>query len=719
LRARAQIYDLIAPASAEYAFDMIASGERLAGLCLALLIATAAGSPATAQARPKTDADASLAPAVKPLVIEGLGKGTIPLSGPWQFHLGDDPAWAAPGFDDAHWEQLSADQGWGAQGHYSYTGFAWYRLHIAFPPASGTPPDIALIFDYLDDAYEVYWNGALVGHIGKLPPHPSWPYDYGQPTLGLGQAQNGVLALRVWKAPLWSSDQGTGGGFEVAPELGTPAAVEARKATWDYSWLRRYQFAFGLQSLYALVCLLSLLAWLRDRSQGLLFWMAGFCFGPPMTMLLSGLRIPWSASVVIGLQQPLYGLADVSLWFLLLWLLQLRDMPRLVRLTRVVAVAGLTLISVDGVLMGMDWSSQAIPRAQVADAILTGIFTLAELLAPMLVIVAVARRRRLDPARWLVATFAFITQMLAVADSMGLEGVRYTHSTFTDKLTAPLFTIEGNAINASTLASTLMLFAIVYAVYSYSVEHRKREAALEQEFKNARELQQVLVPESLPTLPGFAVTSAYKPALEVGGDFFQIIPLDDGTTLIVLGDVSGKGLKAAMTVSLIVGVVRALANIIPTPAGLLSELNQRLCGRQQGGFTTCIAMQVDAGGRCTMASAGHPAPFLNQREVDLPGALPLGIDASAVYQQTALTLAPGDRLALYTDGLLEARSPSGELFSFTRLESLFASNPSAAQATEAAVTFGQDDDITVLTLTRLSTGEESTADHIAPALSPA
>ena len=86
--------------------------------------------------------------------------------------------------------------------------------------------------------------------------------------------------------------------------------------------------------------------------------------------------------------------------------------------------------------------------------------------------------------------------------------------------------------------------------------------------------------------------------------------------------------------------------------------------------------------------------------MDLPGALPLGIDPAIVYEELRLQINPGDRFALYTDGLLEARAPSGEIFSFERLQSLFASHPDAARATEAAVAFGQEDDITVLTLTR-------------------
>ena len=94
-----------------------------------------------------------------------------------------------------------------------------------------------------------------------------------------------------------------------------------------------------------------------------------------------------------------------------------------------------------------------------------------------------------------------------------------------------------------------------------------------------------------------------------------------------------------------------------------------------------------------MASAGHPAPFLNQHELDLPGALPLGVLPTQPIKEETVTLREGDHFSLYTDGLLEARNTSGEIFSFERLDALFATRPNAAEATEAAVNFGQDDDI--------------------------
>jgi serine phosphatase RsbU (regulator of sigma subunit) len=190
----------------------------------------------------------------------------------------------------------------------------------------------------------------------------------------------------------------------------------------------------------------------------------------------------------------------------------------------------------------------------------------------------------------------------------------------------------------------------------------------------------------------------------VGGDFFQLIPGEGeaaGSSIVIVGDVSGKGLKAAMSVSLIVGAARTLAETTSSPGEILAGINRRLIGRMQGGFVTCIILRLDPDGDCVVANAGHLPPFLNLEEMDLPGALPLGLIPGLIYDELQFHLAAQDRLALYTDGLLEARSESGEIFGFERLRRLMGMRPSAAQAAHAAVSFGQDDDITVLTLTRL------------------
>jgi serine phosphatase RsbU (regulator of sigma subunit) len=228
-------------------------------------------------------------------------------------------------------------------------------------------------------------------------------------------------------------------------------------------------------------------------------------------------------------------------------------------------------------------------------------------------------------------------------------------------------------------------------------------------------VQRVLVPEALPAIEGYAVTSAYQPYSEVGGDFFQIIPNSDGSTMVALGDVSGHGLKAGMSVSMIVGVLRAESDRT-SPAELLGALNRCLAGRMGGGFATGMIFRLDRDGTVTFANAGHLPPFLNGQEYTLDASLPLGLIAYSDYTENALQLQPGDQLSVYTDGVLEATNAKGELFGFDRMKALFARRPTAQQAVQAAIEFGQEDDITVLTLTRLASGVESTTSLSAPVL---
>jgi hypothetical protein len=657
--------------------------------------------------------------------VDGLGKGTALLDGPWQFHLGDNAAWAQPAAEDATgqngWEQLTTAKSWGAQGHPAYVGYAWYRKHVRLEAAPGVAPEFALMMPRVDDVYEIYWNGTLIGRYGTMPPHPSFLWARGARTFGMGQVRDGVLAVRVWKAPLDSFDSDQLGGLYAPPLVGSPDAIAAHMDTRDYAWLRSRQYTFGLQSLYGIVALLGILAWLRNRSLRVALWVAVFSFSPILATFLTGLRIPFSYNFALGRLQPVFSFADISLWFLLLYLLELDKNPKLMKFSRILAVISLASTSLDGLLTLADWSNPLYTHwEQAADGALTAIFTTTQLYP--LILVALAIRKRLDLASWMLAIAAFFSEMILVARISLDQGSRYTHWDIARKFTDPLFTINGNVFNAQIIANTLLLLTIVYAVFRYLQDAIRRQSGMEQEFKSARELQQVLIPETLPEVPGYAVTSAYRPAQEVGGDFFQIIPLEGeyaGSTLVVLGDVSGKGLKAAMTVSLLVGAVRTLARFAPQPSELLAELNQRMWGRMQGGFTTCLAMVLRADGHCTVASAGHPAPYLNDHELELPGALPLGLTADASYAESSFELGEGDHFSLYTDGLLEARNATGELFSFARVDALFAGRPDAAQATEAAVDFGQDDDITVLTLTRLGSGERSTTLLSSPVFAPA
>ena len=647
-------------------------------------------------------AQAPAAASAHTLVIDGLGKGVAPLAGPWQFHLGDDPAWAAPGYDDSHWEQLTADKTWGAQGHPSYTGFAWYRRTINITPAPGADPDVALLIPIIDDAYDLYWNGVKVGQYGKLPPYPIVYEGIPNQTFGLGPIRSGVLAVRVWKFALASNDPDNLGGFERMPLIGSPSAIAAERGNRDYKWLQSQQFRFGLTSLYALVALLSFVAWLRDRNQMLLFWMSLYALMLTMDVLLIGMRLSYPFEIGQLLAQMAIAIRETSGWFLLIWLLQLHQHPRLVHYTKLAAIIGIASATIDGSLSFLYPDFISVMQMQIADAITTFPAVTFECIPVALVAYAIFKRRRLDSTRWLVAILAFLNSTVYAVENISVQGVRYTHWTLGDKIEAPLFTVVGNNFSLPTILRTLLFLYIVYAVIRYTIDNRRRQHAMEREFQNARELQQVLVPENLPALAGFDLTSAYRPAQEVGGDFFQIIPVEEGSTLIVLGDVSGKGLKAAMAVSMIVGAVRTLVETTSRPAEILAGLNRRLYGRLQGGFATAVALRLDSDGTCTISCAGHPAPYVNDEELIFPGTLPLGVLPRATFEESQFQMGERDQLALYTDGLLEARSQNGDLYSFARLKTLFASRPTAEQAAEAAVNFGQDDDITVLTLTRVA-----------------
>lgn len=255
----------------------------------------------------------------------------------------------------------------------------------------------------------------------------------------------------------------------------------------------------------------------------------------------------------------------------------------------------------------------------------------------------------------------------------------------------PPFTVQTGIL----LHLVFLLALLVFLIRRFTLARREEER-LAGEFEAARQVQQVLLPDELDQCPGFAVECIYQPADEVGGDFFQQIGDGEGGMLIVVGDVSGKGLPAAMLVSVLIGAIRAEAGHGTEPARVLASLNTRMMGRAHGGFTTCLAAHLTAGGVLTIANAGHLPPYLNGKELGVPGTLPLGLVANARYECTTAHMAAGDRLTFVSDGVVEAQSKSGELLGFDRTRDL--SQLPAAHIAQVARAFGQQDDITVVTV---------------------
>jgi serine phosphatase RsbU (regulator of sigma subunit) len=255
------------------------------------------------------------------------------------------------------------------------------------------------------------------------------------------------------------------------------------------------------------------------------------------------------------------------------------------------------------------------------------------------------------------------------------------------------------------IAVTLGYIGFVIVSISEARRHiraQTEKATLESEMAAAREVQRVMVPTDMPQINGYVIETVYLPAAEVGGDFFQVIPLKSGRTLVVIGDVSGKGLGAAMIVSMIVGALRTVSAYTEEPAEILGELNRRLCGHVHDGFATCLVIRLDQDGRSALANAGHLPPYLNGSEVCSPGSLPLGMQENATYLQSGLEMAIGDAVVLLTDGIAEAHNDQRMLFGFARVESMLRAGATAREIAEAAQQHGQNDDITVLRIARIA-----------------
>ncbi|MGD0627840.1 MAG: PP2C family protein-serine/threonine phosphatase [Terracidiphilus sp.] len=293
---------------------------------------------------------------------------------------------------------------------------------------------------------------------------------------------------------------------------------------------------------------------------------------------------------------------------------------------------------------------------------------------------------------WSLSAYTFVILFL-------LEQIPAAHARATNAMRlVSAFSVGNLVVGLGQLTAMLFFLTLAAIIVRRSTRMSRQQAVHEGELAAAREVQQVILPEQVEGIAGFKVESVYQPAQQVGGDFFQILPTSGGGLLVVVGDVAGKGLPAAMLVSVLVGAIRAAADFTQSPSALLANLNERLMGRARGGFSTALAAHITTDGCVTIANAGHLPPYLDGQEVELPGALPLGIVSGSNYETIQFSLPEGSRLTFYSDGVVEAQNQRGELLGFDRGRDLSA-QPAAA-IVEAAKAFGQSDDITVVTIER-------------------
>lgn len=637
------------------------------------------------------------------------GPGIIPITGTWQFHTGDNLAWANPAFNDAGWQAIRADAPWGAQGHRGYTGYAWYRKRIDIGAGDKS---LGIFIPASDGAYEVYWNGRRIGSSGELPPHAAW-YLAGQNAvfpLSSGGAAAGVLALRFWAPLAGASADPDDGGLHGAPRVGRLLLLQQQLQLGGLRTLSRYLPSVIASFLIGAGALLSLIMFLRRRSDWLYLW---------LSLLFAGNVIVAFASFSIrtlafqrdqGLNQLGLSCSAVGLWLTLLWIFNLNRSKWWRWVTAGVIAVYLAAQLVDAVLVWF-WQSAGAGFVRT-DALTTQIYAGLELFVLFLVGFGLARRKTSS-----LVPLGLIAGLCGVWDPV-LQLSTVVSPAFGTSLQRWGLQLGEYHFFAFTLLSWLLVLTLAFTVARRQIREGRRQAHLEQEIRSAQEVQQVLIPEEIPSIPGLAVTSIYKPAAEVGGDFFQVIPVEshgeEPSTLIVVGDVSGKGLKAAMTVSLIVGTLRTLAESTRDPGEILAGLNRRLLGRTQGGFATCLVLRVDANGTATLANAGHLSPFRDGVEFEVPASLPLGLSADAEYDEVRLALHESETLMFITDGVLEARNERGEIYGFERVASLMRAQPSAEQVAEAAAGFGQEDDITVLSVSRTQSRERLPVTSLPP-----
>jgi hypothetical protein len=247
--------------------------------------------------------------------------------------------------------------------------------------------------------------------------------------------------------------------------------------------------------------------------------------------------------------------------------------------------------------------------------------------------------------------------------------------------------------------STISQFSIIVAIIVLNLRDQRQvalhRAALTGELLAAQEIQRAIVPASLDFLPGLEIAVAFRPAREVGGDFYSCRVLPGNRQRVLIGDVSGKGAAAAMTAAVLIGAAQRHES--DSPSVLLDHLNRVLTDMRLGGFATCLCAEFTTAGALSVANAGHLAPYRNGKEMEIDSGLPLGIAQEAAFTESSFELAGGDRLTLLSDGVVEARDKTGELFGFDRVAAI--STQSAEIIAKTAQTFGQEDDITVLTLT--------------------
>jgi len=640
-----------------------------------------------------------------PVTPSASVQGSIQLDGPWKFQVGDDPKWADPAFDDSTWSTVTLNQPLASQGIDSYSGYAWYRLRLEpkdlqqFADPSGRTP--LFLFMQSDSAgqFAVYANGIEAGWTKGMTDRL---VEYESPPIAVPLAHIKpdapvVLAIRSWIGPTEPIQD----GVVNAVELGSGDAITERLAmARAHQWDKRAIAPMLLAFLFLGMAGLGAALYLAQREHSEYLWLAILC----------------GVAAVARVERVAYGLGLISLPAY--WTLSEFTAYIFVAVT-LEFVFRFTGSNLRRIVTGVEIAVLIAPFVhfaglQVLERIVSVSVEAAFCVGITVLLFQAWRRGRGDAGVMLVPFFLaaisdWINTVLGFAADLHWLPQQFASTNF--QLGPIVFTV-GNVTDLIFLSS--LLGVILYRFIRVSQDEQRANA----EISAARSVQALLIPTQLPKNRHFVLESAYLPVNGVGGDFFQVLPLKDDSLLLVVGDVSGKGLQAAMNSSTLVGALRN--ELSHDPATVLQHLNRVLLGAvavpgavpgldSAPCFATCLCARIYPDATLTIANAGHLSPYREGRELPLPPGLPLGVIAETSYEQTSFQLDHHDRLVFVSDGVVEATNAEGELFGFERTQQV--SHESARYIAQEAKHFGQTDDITVVSVYVTSTAAPRKAEE--------
>ena len=587
----------------------------------------------------------------------------------WKTHAGDDRRWAAPEFDDSAWESGRPGQ----YGPENYPGgFRWYRASLTIPAGLLGRP-LALAVGPLGEAYEAYVNGARVGGVGVFEPVPSGRlYRHSSFVIPQESIANRTVtfAIRRWTGKAYiGSINLRSGGRPHAPQVGPAGLLMGQEQNHKLETERGLAPKPVAALLFLCVGLLALALYSGQRNYAEHLWLGLALCAAGLGPLLGLASSAWeSLPLRSWIHGVIAGAAHTPFIFVALFLRRL--CPRLAWLLVIYALVefyvGVRVFAAWALDLPFD-TAKAFPAA-------AGISFVVQLLAAILM---VAERRQ--------HAFALAASVSLYPIARLLINLRFRAG----------FLWNGYLFDVRDAAELVFAVTALTVLYLRFRDNQAAQLNMEKELAAGQRVQQLLMESSATEAPGFAIEKAYLPAREVGGDFYQFIPRPDGGLLAVVGDVSGKGLEAAMVGATLLGALRTLKSL--PPGQILARLNEAMRDGSHGGFVTCCCALFERDGWVTLASAGHPSPYANECEVGIAAGLPLGVVDAAEYAETRIDLG-SQAITFVSDGVVEAENAERVLFGFDRTREI--SSQSAGEIAAAAKAWGQNDDITVVTVRR-------------------